>query len=216
MAARSHHFGFVPGFNLCRGLKVGLLGGSFNPAHGGHLHISLLALKRLRLDFVWWLVSPGNPLKDAKDLAPLSKRLEDARKTATHPRIAVRSLEERFGTRYTVDTLRALDAACPNTKFVWLMGADNMIQLPEWKNWIEICELVPIAVFDRPGYSLQALNGKMATRFQAHRRAAAKAGSLADQPAPAWTFIHCPKHPAAATEIRNRPQQKQSLVKAEA
>jgi nicotinate-nucleotide adenylyltransferase len=143
------------------GLRIGLLGGSFNPAHGGHLHVSLTAMKRLGLDYVWWLVSPGNPLKEAP--APLDKRLAGAWAIARHPRLIVSDIEAQLGTRYTVDTIRALQRRFPGVTFVWLMGSDNLENFHRWRNWQEIARRLPLAVVQRPG-SLQARNNAAPVR----------------------------------------------------
>jgi len=182
--------------------RVGLLGGSFNPAHEGHLHVSRLAIARLGLDAVWWLVSPQNPLKGAAGMAPLADRLADARRLAHDPRIAVSDVETRTGTRYTADTLRLLVAAFPRRRFVWLMGADNLVQLPQWRDWRAIPRLVPIAVFDRAPYSTRALAGVAARTFAGSRLATRDAPTLADRNPPAWIFFHTPLHKASATRIR--------------
>jgi nicotinate-nucleotide adenylyltransferase len=178
---------------------IGLLGGSFNPAHEGHLHLSLEALKRLDLDEVWWLVSPQNPLKPAQGMASLARRMERAREIARHPRIRVTDLERKLGTRFTIDTLRRLNRRFPGVRFVWLMGADNLSQIPSWKGWREIFQLVPIAVFDRPPYARRALAGKAAQRF---RRARVSPRDLATAELPAWAFVRMKPHPASATAIR--------------
>ena len=145
--------------------RIGLLGGSFNPAHRGHLHLSLTALQRLDLDEVWWLVSPQNPLKPVAGMAPFPVRLDQARQIAAgHKRIRVTDLENRLGrSRYTVDTLKALRRRFPRLRFVWLMGGDNLVQIRRWERWAEIFRTVPIAVFDRPSYSAKALAGLAAT-----------------------------------------------------
>ena len=166
------------------------------------MHISRQALSSLGLDFVWWLVAPQNPLKDAKDLAPMEDRLAGANKVARHPKILIQAPELRLQTNFTHEVIAALQQACPLTYFVWLMGADNMAQFPEWRNWRRICQNVPIAVFDRPGYSIQALSGEMARSFSEHRLPADKARTLAEMEPPAWTFIPCPQHPQSATKIR--------------
>lgn len=184
--------------------RIGLLGGSFNPAHPGHRHISLLALKRLKLDQVWWLVSPQNPLKPAAGMAPLADRLASARQAAGHPRIRVTDIETRLGTRYTADTLPRLKQRFPRARFVWLMGADNLVQISKWNRWTTIYGLVPIAVFDRPGYSLRALASVAAKRFGACRRRQIDAGWLPEAKPPAWVFVRAPRHPASATMIRKR------------
>ncbi|HXC29141.1 MAG TPA: nicotinate-nucleotide adenylyltransferase [Stellaceae bacterium] len=187
--------------------RIGLLGGSFNPAHGGHLHISLLALQRLDLDEVWWLVSPQNPLKPVKEMAPFAKRRASAEALAKgQPRIAVSAIEATLGTSYTADTIAALHQRFPHTRFVWLMGGDNLAQLPRWKRWVELLESVPVAVFDRPQTSLGALAGKAARRFARARIAADAARDLAEMQAPAWTFFHTRLDPRSATEIRKRPE----------
>jgi nicotinate-nucleotide adenylyltransferase len=186
------------------GLRVGVLGGSFNPAHAGHLHISRLALERLRLDRVWWLVSPQNPLKSGAGMAPLEDRLAAAREAATDPRIRVTDLERDLGTRYTVDTLGALRQHFPGIRFVWIMGADLLVELPRWKRWHRLFRTVPIAVFARPTYSYRALFGRVARRFARARVSEASAARLATRPSPAWCFLHTPRHLASATRIRSR------------
>lgn len=190
------------GGNLWRDTRVGLLGGSFNPAHEGHLHISLHALKRLKLDHVWWLVSPQNPLKPATGMAPLAERLSSAQNMARHPRIMASDIEQDLGTRFTIDTLTSLKSRLPETKLVWLMGADNMVDFPRWRDWQDIARIVPVAIFDRPGYSLSALTGKFAKRFADKRLQSPAAGILADHSPPAWVFVPCPRNPVSATRIR--------------
>jgi nicotinate-nucleotide adenylyltransferase len=184
-------------------LRVGLLGGSFNPAHDGHLYLSIEALKRLCLDRIWWLVSPQNPLKASSGMAPLAERLATARRVARHPRIEVNALEARFGTRYTVDTLRRLKG-WRSYRFVWLIGADNLEQLPRWKRWTEILATCPVAVIERQSYAYRALSGPVAHRLRHMRVAEAAAGALADHPPPAWTFLRFRAHPASSTAIRSR------------
>lgn len=185
-------------------MRVGLLGGSFNPAHDGHRHISLEALKLLRLDAVWWLVSPQNPLKPSEGMAGLADRVEGARRVARHPRIVVTDIERQLGTRYTADTLTALSGRFPRTRFVWLMGADNLLQLPRWDRWTVIFHTVPVAIFDRPSYSLRALGGEASQRFARRRVTADRIGRLADMAPPAWAFLHTRLHPASATALRGR------------
>ena len=183
--------------------RVGLLGGSFNPAHDGHRHIALEALRRLRLDEVWLLVSPQNPLKSSIDMAPVDERLASARAIARHPRISARLTESALGTRFTADTLAALARRFPATQFVWLMGADNLRQIARWERWTRIFHTVPIAVFARPGYD-KSLIGKAPRRFAAARIAEAKAGRLWASKPPAWVFMHTRLHPASASAIRAR------------
>ena len=182
--------------------RIGLLGGSFNPAHDGHRHISLLALRRLGLDEVWWLVSPQNPLKPAKGMATLAQRMTSARAAAHHPRIRVSDIERRLNTRFTVDTIRALKRRHPDIGFVWLIGADNLLQMPAWKSWQTLFQLVPVAVFARPTYSLRALAGQAAVRFAFDRLPERQARCLAQQQPPAWTFLRIRLHSASATAIR--------------
>ncbi len=187
---------------LYPGMRVGLLGGSFNPAHAGHRHISLVALKRLQLDRVWWLISPQNPLKPAQGMASLADRVKSASATARHPRIVVSTIERRLRTTYTRDTLAALQRRWPGVRFVWLMGADNLVQLPRWRDWNRILHQMPMAVLDRPGSGIKALHGKAAQRYAAARLPLASATRLANQPSPAWIFIACRLHPASSTAIR--------------
>ncbi len=186
------------------GLRIGLLGGSFNPAHEGHRHISLVALQRLRLDAVWWLVSPQNPLKSTEGMAAFSDRIESAEHVARHPRILVTDIEARLGTRFTIDTLLALQRRRHRDKFVWIMGADNLIQLPRWRRWEMIFETVPVAVLARPAYSGRALSGAAAQRYRRWRLPDRAAGVLADRASPSWVFLHTQLHSASATEIRAR------------
>jgi nicotinate-nucleotide adenylyltransferase len=185
--------------------RVGLLGGSFNPAHGGHLHLSLCALRQLELDEIWWLVSPQNPLKPARGMAPLAQRLAGAAAlAAAHPRLKVTDLETRLGTRYTVDTVLALRRHFPATRFVWLMGADNLRQIRHWQRWTEIFAALPIAVFARPSYSLSGLSGPAARRFARRRVPPSRARHLADLPPPAWVFFPTRLDTRSATAIRTR------------
>lgn len=181
---------------------IGLLGGSFNPAHDGHRHISLSALKRLNLDAVWWMVAPRNPLKDTADLAPFQTRVEQARAVARHPRIQVTAIERKIGTIYTVDTLSVLVRRFRDVRFVWLMGADNLVQISNWEQWPRIFALVPIAVLVRPSYAFKAQASIAARRFARSRVSEARAAGLAWRKPPAWVFLHIRPHPASATSIR--------------
>ena len=187
-----------------RGLGIGLLGGSFNPPHDAHRRLSLLALKRLRLDRIWWLVTPGNPLKNARELAPLAQRTAAARALAAHPRIAVTDIEACIGTRYSIDTLRFLRRRCPGVRFVWLIGADSQRDFHRWRAWRRIFHLVPIAVVDRGGASLDALASPAAQAFGRVRVPEAEARLLADRPPPAWIFIHGLKSPLSSTALRRQ------------
>jgi nicotinate-nucleotide adenylyltransferase len=184
--------------------RIGLLGGSFNPAHEGHRYISLLALKRLALHEVWWMVSPQNPLKPRCDMAPFAERLAQARAVADDRRIRVTDIERRLGTVYTADTLRALLPRYRRCRFVWLMGADNLGQIWEWKDWRSIFASVPIAVFARPPYSLSVVSAKAAIAFASGRLAETEGRRLATMQPPAWVFFHTRPHAGSATRIRAR------------
>ncbi len=193
----------MPTWGDRRRIKIGLLGGSFNPAHAGHRHIATLARRRFGLDQIWLLVSPGNPLKPVAGMASLTDRLASARKIAgTDPHLIATAIEARLGTRYTVHTLRLLRKRFPNAKFVWLMGADNLAQLPRWHGWHEIVRTMPFAVLPRPAYNLRARAGLAAHRLRRSRVADRDAGRLADRRAPAWSFPALPQHPGSATAIR--------------
>ncbi len=187
---------------ITKGLRVGLLGGSFNPAHEGHAHISQEALVRLDLDQVWWLVSPQNPLKRSDDMADQGARSDIAQKMAQHPKFRVCNLEQHLGTRFTADTLCALTQLAPDVHFVWLMGADNLIQLPEWQNWEEIMYAMPVAVFARPGYTTKAAMGRVAQRFAKSRLPESAGALLPGSDAPAWIIFRSPLHPQSASAIR--------------
>lgn len=187
---------------LAPGLRVGLLGGSFNPAHEGHLHVSRMAIQALGLDRLWWMVSPQNPLKSTDEMAPFAQRLASAKHMAKHPRIMVSDIEQKLGTRFTADTLRALKARNPQVQFIWVMGADNLIQFTKWENWQDIAHAVPIAVYPRPGYSLQARLSPAANWYGANQINALAAKNLGHTQAPALVFLDGPEHPASATAIR--------------
>jgi ribosome silencing factor RsfS/YbeB/iojap/nicotinate (nicotinamide) nucleotide adenylyltransferase len=173
------------------------------------LHVSLLALRHLNLDEVWWLVSPQNPLKPVEGMAPFEVRLKGARRiAAAHPRIRVTDLESRLGqSRYTADTLKALRKRFPRVRFVWLMGGDNLVQIPRWERWTEIFRTVPIAVFNRPSYSLKALSGVAAERFRRRRIPDSAARQLAEMGPPAWVFFHTPLDTRSASRIRSERDQ---------
>lgn len=182
--------------------RIGLLGGSFNPAHAGHVHISLEALKRLKLDEIWWLVSPQNPLKKADDLADYDLRFSYAKSLATHPRIKVLDLEQRYGLRYTIDTIRFLKTRYWRSQFVWVMGADNLAGFHRWRSWRMIADLLPIAVLDRAPYALRALHAPFARNFSATRLPARAGAVLASLGAPAWLYLTIPRSPISATQLR--------------
>jgi nicotinate-nucleotide adenylyltransferase len=185
------------------GMRIGLLGGSFNPPHAAHRAISLFAIKRLKLDRVWWLVTPGNPLKDHGSLRDLDARAEAARKMANDPRIDVSCLESVIGTRYTVDTISYLRRRASGLRFVWIMGADNLAQFHRWQNWRRIASEVPIAVVDRPPQSFRALAAPAAQALARYRLPENQAGRLADQRAPAWVFLAGLKLNLSSTGLRN-------------
>ncbi len=186
-----------------RRAAVGLLGGSFNPAHEGHAHIARVAIERLGLDEVWWLVSPGNPLKPVAGMAPLTERFASAVSRAG-PAMRVTDIERDLGTRYTAEALPRLKARYPRLSFVWLMGADNLAQIPAWKGWSLIFHTVPVAVFARPHYLERALSGAASARFRDGRLPERAARSLARHRPPAWMFIHSRLVAASASAIRAR------------
>jgi nicotinate-nucleotide adenylyltransferase len=185
------------------GMRVGLLGGSFNPPHLAHRAISLFAIKRLRLDRVWWLVTPGNPLKDTGHLHELDARVEAARLVADDPRIEVTCLESVIGTRYTVDTINYLRRRASHLRFVWIMGADNLAQFHRWQKWQRIANEMPIAVIDRPPQSFRALTAPAAQALARYRLPENQAGKLADARAPAWVFLTGLKMNLSSTGLRN-------------
>ena len=182
--------------------RVGLLGGSFNPAHIGHLHISRLALDLLKLDEIWWLVSPQNPLKLEEGMASLADRLNSARAMARGRNLWVTDIEGEMGTRFTAETLKALKGRFPRHRFVWIMGADNLIDIWRWNDWTTIFETVPVAVFARPAYSFRALVSNAAKRFARHRLNESRAAALVDTKLPAWIFLHIPLSTVSASRIR--------------
>jgi len=185
------------------GQRIGLLGGSFDPAHGGHVHITREALRRLGLDAVWWLVSPANPLK-RRPPAPLALRLAAARGLMRHPRVRVTDLESRLGTRTTRATLAALAARHPGVRFVWLMGADNLADLHRWDRWTAIMEGAPVAVLARPGAGLRALGARAARRFARARLPAGAARLLAARRPPAWVYVVVPLSALSSSALRAR------------
>ena len=179
-----------------------MLGGSFNPAHTGHKHVASLALRRLRLDQVWLLVSPGNPLKRQDGMAPLTERLASAQGIADGRRVIATAIEQRLGTRYTADTLRALRRLFPRVCFVWLMGADILAELPRWKHWLGVVQSMPFAVAPRPRYNHRALAGQAAHRLRASFHLARMGAILPDMAPPAWTFLPAPQNGISATALR--------------
>ena len=185
------------------GQVIGLLGGSFDPAHEGHAHITRVALRRFGLDRVWWLVSPGNPLKE-RGPAPLDLRIDRARKVINDPRVIVTGIEERLGTRYTAETIAALQNRYRGVRFVWLMGADNLSQFDRWQNWEQIANSVPIGVVARPEYGVKARTSKMARMFRGAQLDPRASTVLGYYNAPAWCYVNHPLSHASSTAIRDK------------
>ncbi len=186
------------------GLRVGLFGGSFNPAHQGHVQASLTALNRLGLDAVWWLVTPGNPLKDNRSLPALSERIATARRLVRHPAIRVTGVEATLNTRFTADTLAALKRRCPGVRFVWIMGSDNLAGFHRWQNWREIARMMPIAVIDRPGSTLNSTRARAAVALARWRLDETDGLILATEPPPAWIFLHGRRSALSSTALRRQ------------
>jgi nicotinate-nucleotide adenylyltransferase len=182
--------------------RIGLLGGSFNPAHGGHRRISLFAMQALGLDEVWWLVSPGNPLKPAQGMASLAARVASARVQARRAPIRVTAIERDLGTRYTVDTLRALTRRWPKYRFVWLMGADNLAQLHRWRDWRRLARAMPIAVIARPGYDAQAIVSPAMAWLRRYRRSVASVNRPEKWSAPTLVLLRFDPDPRSASALR--------------
>lgn len=183
-------------------MRIGLYGGSFNPPHAAHVMVSETALRRLNLDRVWWLVTPGNPLKENGGLPPASARIAQARALIDDKRIVPTDLEARLGTRFTADTLRLLVNRAPGVRFVWLMGADNLLQFDRWRDWRAIARTMPMAVFDRPGYGERALRSRAALALARYRIDETDGRVLADLQPPAWSFIHGPLSSLSSTALR--------------
>ena len=184
------------------GQRVGLFGGTFDPPHEAHLAACLLAMKRLALDQVWWLVTPGNPLKNTTGLAPLDERVAAASNLARHPRMEVTGIEAEIGVRYSYDIIRYLVSHCPGVRFVWIMGADNLRSFHRWQNWRGIAKLVPIAVVDRLGPSLYATASVTAQALSRRRVPESEAASLLSRRTPAWVLLHGLKSPLSSTALR--------------
>ena len=193
-----------PGFHLQPGMRVGLYGGSFNPAHDGHAHVAETARKRLGLDRVIWLVSPQNPLKSSRDTAPLAERMAGVRRQARDRGMVVSDVESRMGSQYTIDTVRALKARFPGVKFVWIMGADSLATFHRWRGWTQILREVPVAVVSRPWISLKSRLSPAARRFARFRRSSLNAGSLPAAAPPAWVFLRGPLNFQSSTQLRAR------------
>lgn len=191
------------------GQRVGLFGGSFNPPHAGHVHVCEQALRRLELDQVWWLVTPGNPLKDTRNLAPLEQRVKACLEINDDPRMKITACEESLGTRYTAHTLQRIQALNRDVNFVWIMGADNLGQFHHWERWRNIANRMPIAVVDRPGSTMALHSAKAAIALSHARVDEADARRLATLRAPAWTFLHGPRNSLSSTALRAARKQKQ-------
>lgn len=191
-----------------KGMAVGLFGGSFNPPHAGHALVAEIAIRRLKLDQLWWIVTPGNPLKDARELAPLSERLAQCEALVHDPRVKVTAFEAAHHIRYTADTLALIKARNPGVHFVWIMGADSLADFHRWQRWRQIATTFPIAVIDRPGSTLAFLSSRMAKTFDYARIDEDDAPILPRSRAPAWTFIHGPRSLLSSTAIRNGSQKR--------
>jgi len=184
------------------GMRIGLFGGTFDPAHAAHRAACMLALRRLNLDRVWWLVTPGNPLKDTRGLAPLRQRVAAARALAHHPRIDVTDFEAELPTAYTYAAISYVKRRCPGVRFVWIMGADNLRSFHRWQRWRDIAHMVPIAVIDRLGPSLYATGSAAAQALARFRLPEAAARHLAERKPPAWVYLHGLKSPLSSTALR--------------
>lgn len=184
------------------GERIGLFGGSFDPPHEGHLLVAETALTRLRLDRLWWMVTPGNPLKDTSGLAPLAERIAACERLAAHPRIVVCAPEVRLASRYTADTVAALAMRRPGVRFVWVMGADNLATFHRWERWRDIAATMPVAVVDRPGATLAFTSAPAAQTLARHRVDEADARLLPSLAPPAWTFLHGPRSGQSSTALR--------------
>ena len=192
------------------GMRIGLFGGSFNPVHEGHRLVAEQCLKRLALDAVWLIVTPGNPLKSHDELAPLTERVEAARALMASPRIHATGFEAAHDFRYTVDTLDWLSRTCEGTRFVWIMGADNLVQFDSWERWEEIARLMPIAVYARPGSTQRATASRAAIALKQYRLPEAEAEVLAGREAPVWVYLHgvTSGQTSSANRARNKPPAK--------
>lgn len=185
------------------GMTIGLFGGSFNPAHEGHLHVSNTALLRGALDQVWWLVTPGNPLKDTSQLESLVGRIKKCHALITHPAIKVTAVEAQYNLRYTQETLALLKRLAPRVNFVWIMGADNLKNFHKWQNWRQIADQMPMLIIDRPGSTLSYRSAQAAIALSKYRVDERDAKLLGIMDAPAWAFIHAPRNTMSSTAIRN-------------
>ncbi len=186
------------------GMRIGIFGGTFNPPHLGHRLVSLIAIRRLQLDAVWWVVTPGNPLKENSGLPALSARMTAAGKIADHPAIFITGFEAEIGTRYTFDTVKYLTDRCAGAHFVWLMGADNLASFHRWQNWRGIADLMPVAVIDRPQSTLRAAHSRAAHCLSRWRLPEDRAAEVVGRGTPGFVFIHGPRSKLSSTELRAR------------
>ncbi|MDB5590917.1 nicotinate-nucleotide adenylyltransferase [Enterovirga sp.] len=186
------------------GMRIGLYGGSFDPPHAGHRHVALTALRRLRLDRVWWTVTLGNPLKDQSRLAARSERLAATRRIARHPRMVVTDIDAALGAVYTVDTLRFVLRRCPGVRFCWIMGADSLAGFHRWRSWREIATRVPLAVVDRPGWTVRGPRAKAAVALGPSRVPEVRARTLPGRKPPAWVLLHGPRSTLSSTALREK------------
>lgn len=185
-------------------MKIGLLGGSFNPAHEGHYHISIEALKRLKLDAVWWLVSPQNPLKSTGDMAGYAQRVASAEHFCQkHPALSICEIEQQNGLKYTAETLQFIQETHPHHQFIWLMGSDNLAQLHRWKEWHNIMNYIPICIIDRAPHSHASLRSKAALAYQQHRVSPTQLAKKGAIKTPQWSYLFIPRHNESATRLRN-------------
>lgn len=192
------------GYPIARpGMRIGILGGSFDPAHEGHALITREALRRFGLDRVWWMLSPHNPLKE-NGPAPMAQRIAQARNVMSDPNVVITDIEARLGTRFTADTLAQLQARYPGVHFVWLMGADNLVQFDRWDHWRDIMARVPVGVLARPGWRMAGRYARSARIFARDELPADRARQLASLPAPAWSFVNIPMSSLSSSEIRAR------------
>ena len=186
------------------GMRIGLYGGSFDPPHAGHRHVATTALRRLRLDRIWWIVTPGNPLKDHSHLAARAERLAATRALARHPRMDVTDIEATIGAVYTADTLRFLTRRCPDVRFIWIMGADSLAGFHRWRDWRAISALVPIAIVDRPGWTLRAMRSPAALTLAGARISQPQLVTLSDRRPPAWAVLYGPRSALSSTALRDK------------
>ncbi|MEX1662928.1 nicotinate-nucleotide adenylyltransferase [Thioclava sp. 15-R06ZXC-3] len=190
------------GFPIARpGMRIGILGGSFDPAHSGHALITREALRRFSLDQVWWMISPGNPLKRAGP-APMAQRIAQAAQVIQDPRVVITDIEARIGTRFTADTLAHLQAIYPGVRFVWLMGADNLVQFDQWDHWRDIMDRVPVGILARPGWRMRGRTARAARIYAQFELPARAAHALGDMQTPAWSFVNIPMSPLSSSAIR--------------